>query len=61
MIQKIQFDRDSTAGHYAKSRLKIDDAIQEIYFLPENAPDREIRLIEINKLLPDRLVDELEL
>ena len=56
----LQFDRNSTARWYAIQRLKTDPAIREVLYLPTNAPDREIRLVEINELLAGRNDDALE-
>jgi hypothetical protein len=42
------------ARWYAKQHIKTDPGVQAIYYLPTNAPDREIRFIEVNKLLADR-------
>ena len=55
-----QFDRDSMARWYAKQHLKTDPGIRSVYYLPTNAPDREIRFVEINELLADRNDDTLE-
>ena len=55
-----QFDRDSMARWYAKQHLKTDPGIRSVYYLPTNAPDREIRFIEINELVADRNDDTLE-
>lgn len=49
-----QFDRDGMARWYAKEHLKTDPGIASVYFLPANAGEREIRLIEINQLIGDR-------
>ena len=49
-----QFDRDSMAGWYAKEHLKTDPGIVAVYYLPTNAGEREIRLIEVNNLIGDR-------
>ncbi len=55
-----QFNRDSMARWYAKEHLKTDPGIESVYYLPENASEREIRFIEINKLMYDRTDDTLE-
>ena len=54
------FDRDSLATWYAKQHLKTDPAIRSIYYLPTDAPEREIRFVEINDLVADRNDDTLE-
>ena len=48
------------AHWYAQEHLKTDPGIGLIYFLPDNAPEREIRLVEINTLIGDRNDDSLE-
>ena len=47
--QAATFDRDSLAAFYAKRHLETDAAVEDVYYLPKNAPDREIRLLEVNK------------
>ena len=59
-MPQVQFDRDSLARWYAQQHLQTDPAIRSIYYLPANAPPREIRLVEINDLMPDRNDDALE-
>ena len=56
----IQFDRDSIARWYAQEHLKTDPGIVAVHYLPNNAREREIRLIEINRLIGDRNDDALE-
>lgn len=55
-----KFDRDTMARWYAKEHLKTDPGIRVIYYLPTNAPEREIRFIEINGLIGDRNDNALE-
>ena len=55
-----QFDRDSKARWYATQHLKTDPGIQSVHYLPTNAPDREIRFVEVNDLIVDRNDDALE-
>lgn len=55
-----QFDRDSLAQWYAKSHLETDPGIDRVLYLPNEAPDREIRFVEINKMIGDRTDDSLE-
>jgi hypothetical protein len=43
-----RFDRDKLARRYAQRHYKTDQAIQEVVYLPLNAPEREIRLVEVN-------------
>ena len=54
------FDRDHMASWYAHEHLQVDPGVQKIFYLPKDAPDREIRLLEINTLLADRLDSSLE-
>jgi len=55
-----QFDRDRMARWYAKEHLKSDPGVRAIYYLPTNAPEREIRFIEINDQISERADDSLE-
>lgn len=55
-----QFDRDSWARTYADRHLQTDTGIRKVIYLPNGAPDREIRLIEVNELLAVREKDPLE-
>lgn len=55
-----QFDRDALAKWYARQHLKVDDAIREIYYLPTNAPEREIRLVEVNQGIIEQVDQALE-
>jgi hypothetical protein len=56
----VQFNRNSMAKWYARQHLKTDPGIVSIHFLPKDAGDREIRLIEVNNLMGDRTDDALE-
>ena len=47
------FDRDDFAEWYARRHLQTDAGVAEIHYLPTNAPPREIRLLEINKLISE--------
>ena len=53
------FDRDGWARWYAERHQKTDPGIGDIFYL-QDAPEREIRLIEINELIADRDDDPLE-
>ena len=55
-----QFDRDSMAVWYAQEHLKTDPGIVSVHYLPKNAGEREIRFIEVNRLIGDRNDDVLE-
>jgi hypothetical protein len=59
-VPAIQIDRDSMAKWYAGQHFKTDPGIQKIYYLTKNAPDREIRLVEINNLLAELDAHALE-
>jgi hypothetical protein len=59
-MQATEFNRDSMASWYARQHIKTDPGIRSVFYLPTNAPDREIRLIEINELVGDRSDDALE-
>jgi len=48
------------ANWYAKQHLKTDPGIRSVHYLPTNAPDREIRFVEVNELIGDRSDDTLE-
>jgi hypothetical protein len=48
------------ARWYANQHLRTDPGIRSVYYLPTNAPEREIRFIEINELVADRNDDALE-
>lgn len=56
----IQFDRDELADWYASQHLQTDPGITDVYYLPVNAPERDIRFVEINKLMFERSDDGLE-
>jgi hypothetical protein len=55
-----QFDRDTMARWYAQEHLKTDPGVRSVYYLPTDAPERQIRLIEINELIGERRDDTLE-
>jgi hypothetical protein len=48
------------ARWYAKEHIKVDPGLRSVYYLPTNAPEREIRLIEVNDLLVERSDEVLE-
>jgi hypothetical protein len=47
------YNRDEMAAWYARRHLETDDAIVEVRYLPEGAPNHEIRFLEINKLISE--------
>lgn len=55
-----QFDRNSMARWYAQEHLKTDPGLITVHYLPQNAEEREIRLVEVNELLAERNDDILE-
>lgn len=50
----VQFDRGALAKWYATQHFKTDPGLRRVYHLPLNAPEREIRLVEINDLIAER-------
>jgi len=59
-MSTTQFDRDSQARWYARQHLRTDPGISAVYYLPDGAPEREIRFVEINELIADRNDDALQ-
>jgi len=55
-----KFDRDSMARWYAQEHFRSDPGIFAVHHLPDNAGEREIRLVEVNRLLGERNDDSLE-
>jgi hypothetical protein len=47
------FDRDKLANWYAKRHFAIDSGVERIFYLPTNAPARDIRFLEVNRLVPE--------
>ena len=47
------FDRDSFAAWYAQRHMDFDDGVLRIFDLPTNAGPREIRFLEVNRLIPE--------
>jgi hypothetical protein len=52
------FDRDQFAHMYAKRHFETDSGVEEIYYLPMNSPPREIRLLEVNRLISETIPPE---
>ncbi len=50
---EVDFDRDALAKHYAKRHLATDAGVEEIYYLPTDSPPREIRFLEVNRLISE--------
>lgn len=59
-MAKIPFDRDAMAKWYATQHLKTDPSVREIYYLQRDAPDREIRFVEISDLIAEMNDEGLE-
>ena len=55
-----QFNRDAMADWYGREHLRTDPGIVSVHYLPTNADEREIRLIEVNRLMGDRNDNVLE-
>lgn len=47
------FDRDRLAQWYAQRHLNTDSGVTNIFFLPTNAPSREIRFLEVNRMISE--------
>jgi hypothetical protein len=56
----MPFNRDEMARWHAKQQFKIDPGARAVYYLPEGAPEREIRLLEVNDEIIERAADSLE-
>lgn len=50
---ETEFDRDSAATWYAQRHFETDSGVEHIFYLPTNAPPREIRLLEVNDLIAE--------
>lgn len=59
-MSTVQFDRGSLARWYANQHLKTDPGLSTVFYLPVNAPEREIRFLEINTLIGELDDDALE-
>lgn len=53
------FDRDSMARWHADRQMATDPEVEDIYYLKTNAPDREVRLIEVNSQIVPRDEDPI--
>jgi hypothetical protein len=47
------FDRDQMARWYGQRHLNTDMGVMHVFYLPGNAPPREIRLLEVNSLISE--------
>jgi len=52
LAEPEQKDRDTVAAWVAKSHFITDSAIREVWYLPKDAPQDEIRLLELSDRLP---------
>jgi len=52
-MTETEFDRDRVARWYAKRHLETDAGVTQILHLPEGAPPREIRFLEVNELISE--------
>jgi hypothetical protein len=52
-VTETTFDRDELAKWYAKRHMDIDDGVVQILYLPKNAPLREIRFLEVNRMISE--------
>jgi hypothetical protein len=50
---ETDFDRDSHARWYAQRHLDLDSGVIRIFYLPTDAPPREIRFLEVNGEIPE--------
>jgi hypothetical protein len=55
-----QFHPSNWASLYAQRHLQTDPGIREVFYLPDGAPEREIRLVEVNELIAVREHDAVE-
>ncbi len=59
-MTNTKMNRDELARNYAAKHLQTDPGIRMVYYLPTRAPDKEIRLLEVNELMASRDADPLE-
>ena len=52
-VIEAKFDRDKLARRYAERHLITDAGVVQIRYLPKNAPPREIRFLEVNRLISE--------
>lgn len=45
--------RDNLASWYARRHLTIDNGVEQILYLPADAPPREIRFLEVNTMISE--------
>ena len=47
------FDRDRLAHWYARRHMDIDNGVMQIHYLPTDVPPREIRFLEVNRMISE--------
>jgi hypothetical protein len=47
------FDRDSLARWYAQRHMDIDNGVMQVLYLPTGSPPREIRFLEVNRMISE--------
>jgi hypothetical protein len=47
------FDRDSLAKWYARRHFDTDTGVERIVYLPTNSPPRQIRFLEVNRMISE--------
>tara|TARA_A100001391_G_C5065908_1_gene277162 strand:+ start:455 stop:793 length:339 start_codon:yes stop_codon:yes gene_type:complete len=52
-------ERDRLAKWYAQQHYRTDPGVVEVFYLPANSGEREIRLVEVNELIGERCVERL--
>lgn len=55
------FDPEAYARMYANQHYKYDAAVTRVLYLPINAPLHEIRLLEVNKQIPETPPEPFEM
>lgn len=48
-----EFDRDYFARWYGGRHFETDSGVERIFYLPTNAPLREVRLLEVNNMVSE--------
>lgn len=56
----VEFDRNAWASSYAEMHLETDPGVEAVHYLPTDAGEREIRLVEVNTLMGERIDNSLE-
>ncbi|WP_459555640.1 hypothetical protein [Lacunimicrobium album] len=59
-MTSLPYDRDKLADFYAKQHLLADPSISDVFYLPNQSPNRDIRLVEINTWAGDSIHQTLE-